>query len=465
MLKRGAFMDFLTFPTPEDIRKAISSGQLEKAEKLIKERLENRVCREIKNMNQKLHFELYRIQLLKRAYKLKEKEAYKKLKRRIEGLTKEEFVAMARDGVLDSMNIDGEKFYETRFDSNLFFNYPAYKKRQKETREDKLAKKRRELINKSIDRLLKGERPKAYKVRLRINLKCESPINEKVNVWLPFPKEGFQQWDVKLINASHEPIIAPNNVGQRTVFMQGLDTDEFFVEFSYKVHEWIGHQKLYQSAGTENLAQEDLSEKPPHILFTKYLYNLIDIIFHGEDFKKYKDIERARKIYDFITLNVHYSYVLPYALYDNISEYVATVFKGDCGFQAILFITLCRMVGVPTKWQSGLSVTPFSASPHDWALVFLQDYGWVPVDLSFGGGRRDNEKHRLFYFTNLDSFRMFANTEFQSEFQPSKIAWRSDPYDNQLGEMELISKQEDGYVLDTLSEIKVLEFKNIKNNR
>ena len=46
-----------------------------------------------------------------------------------------------------------------------------------------------------------------------------------------------------------------------------------------------------------------------------------------------------------------------YFTISNISEYAATNLKGDCGVQAILFITLCRIAGIPAKWQSGLYVS------------------------------------------------------------------------------------------------------------
>ncbi len=45
-----------------------------------------------------------------------------------------------------------------------------------------------------------------------------------------------------------------------------------------------------------------------------------------------------------------------YFLLDDIAEYCAVNQKGDCGVQALLFITLCRIVGIPARWQSGLSV-------------------------------------------------------------------------------------------------------------
>lgn len=447
-------MEFLVIPTPEDIKRDIIKGHFKKVEREIKGRLKQNIPQ---NISKKLIFELYRMQILKSTYRINEKEAFKILKKKLKGLTIQEFRDLTQKGILDWMYIDGVPFYESRFDSNLFFNYQEFRERQRITENLKLNKKRRKLIDSRLSELIKKQKTKAYQVRAKISIERTEPNGSNINVWLPFPKEEFQQSEVRLLSSSHEPLIAPNEVGQRTVCMRGMDTEVFYIEFSYKIHEWIGMKKLY----TQKPSKEDLSEKLPHIVFTPYLYNLIDLIFNGEDLRSLEDITKARRIYDFITLNVNYSYVLPYALYDNIPEYVATVLKGDCGFQALLFITICRMVDIPAKWQSGWSITPISASPHDWALIYLGDYGWVPVDLSFGGARRDNEDLRLFYFTNLDGFRMFSNTEFQSEFYPRKISWRLDPYDNQIGEMEIIEKQEYGYIIDTKSKIEVIEFTTI----
>ncbi|MGC8955892.1 MAG: transglutaminase-like domain-containing protein [Fervidobacterium sp.] len=449
-------MDFLVFPTPEDIKRDILSGKLKRAKMKIKERLEHKIPH---GLNKKLHFELYRILLLRKTYSITKERAFQILKKRLRNLKKSEFEMMMSENVLEWMYIDDVPYFENRFDSNLFFNYPKFKDRQKMDYDFRLANRRRAIINKSITKLIDGGKPTKFQIRAKITLKRENPTQSKVRVWLPFPKEAYQQSDVELILSSHDVEIAPNNVGQRTVYMEGFDSENFYVEFVYKIQDWIGFEGLYR----DNPTKEDLSEKLPHIRFTPYLWNLIDLIFHGEDLKNIDDITKARRIYDFITLNVNYSYVLPYALYDNIPEYVATVFKGDCGFQALLFITLCRMVGVPARWQSGWSITPLIASPHDWAIIYLEKYGWVPVDLSFGGGRRENEGLRLFYFTNLDGFRMIANTEFQSDFVPNKLSWRLDPYDNQSGEMEVITKEEDGYVIDLESKIEVIEFKKVKS--
>ncbi len=75
----------------------------------------------------------------------------------------------------------------------------------------------------------------------------------------------------------------------------------------------------------------------------------------------------------------------------NISEYCAVNQKGDCGVQALLFITLCRMANIPAEWESGLYVSEFFVGPHDWARFYLPEYGWLYVDVSFGAAHFEGE--------------------------------------------------------------------------
>ncbi|MEO0230800.1 MAG: transglutaminase-like domain-containing protein, partial [candidate division WOR-3 bacterium] len=174
-----------------------------------------------------------------------------------------------------------------------------------------------------------------------------------------------------------------------------------------------------------------------------------DITKSGDTF-----IERIKNVYDFVTLKVRYSYVKPYIFYDNIPQFVAENLRGDCGFQALLFIALCRILGIPARWQSGWFITPFGASPHDWAVAYFGKYGWRPVDLSFGGKKKDDLSRRMFYLGNLDGCRMIANDEFMCDFYPETNFIREDPYDNQVGEAEY----EDGKAYGE-HKIEVLEFR------
>ena len=60
-----------------------------------------------------------------------------------------------------------------------------------------------------------------------------------------------------------------------------------------------------------------------------------------------------------------YRYQPAYLQLDCIGDQCAKTLRGDCGVFALLFITLCRIAGIPARWQSGLSVRPDGAGPHD----------------------------------------------------------------------------------------------------
>ena len=96
---------------------------------------------------------------------------------------------------------------------------------------------------------------------------------------------------------------------------------------------------------------------------------------------------------------MRYAYVRAYRLIENGAEYAAANLRGDCGLQALLFITLCRILGIPARWESGLMADPTYIGSHDWAQFYTEAWGWLPVDCSFGGAgyRKNSPERRAFY--------------------------------------------------------------------
>ena len=59
--------------------------------------------------------------------------------------------------------------------------------------------------------------------------------------------------------------------------------------------------------------------------------------------------------------------------------------KGDCTEYSDLFVALCRAKNIPARFVAGYTLRFDDISPkHNWVEVFLQDYGWVPFDPSWG---------------------------------------------------------------------------------
>lgn len=110
---------------------------------------------------------------------------------------------------------------------------------------------------------------------------------------------------------------------------------------------------------------------------------------------------------------------------------------GDCGQVALLFITLARYNGIPAKWQSGFMMHPNGLNLHDWAEVYFEGIGWVPVDQSFG--RRDlnmGDDITYFYANGIDAYRWIVNNDYSCPLFPEKTYLRSETVDFQRGELE-----------------------------
>lgn len=426
-------MEFLCVSLPEEIVKFENRGDFKVAKEKIQAMLE-KGCP--KMMKKRLEYELYRIERIKKNYPFDSLEALNILKKTIKDFKESEFEALNRENRLDFVDFDGDRFFERRFADNLCFAEKPYMERKIV---DKDREQANQLLHNRLDELLKGAPPKTYRVRARITKKLlkTSENSQIIKCWLPLPKCDLQQAAASRLKTDlKEYVVSGKSHPQRTLFAKedykAGKEHAFSVEFEYTISEVISNVDPDKVRKTSSNMTNFLGEQLPHIIFTPYLKQLACEITKGES----NPYLKAKRIYDWITLNVHYSFMKEYKFYEDLSTYTAVNLKGDCGVQALLFITLCRISGVPARWQSGWYANPLVQGNHDWALFYCEPYGWLPVDCSFGGARRDNSAYREFYFGNLDAYRLVTTTGFMAPFFPKKEFIRNDPYDNQTGEME-----------------------------
>lgn len=253
-------------------------------------------------------------------------------------------------------------------------------------------------------------------------------------VHIPLPIETDAQSNIVIHSATDGAYISPASAKQRTAswkvkYEKGL---RFTVDYSFDIT--MKYVKPDPACVSDEQPADFTGEDYPHIRFTPYLRSLCAEIVGGEK----NPLLKARKIYDYITANLKYSYMREYLLLETIPEFAALNFRGDCGVQALLFITLCRIAGIGAQWQSGLSIGPTYVGSHDWARYYIAPYGWLYCDLSRGQGAFQRGELDLwnFSFSSVEPMRCAANSSFQAQFDPPKKYIRIDPYDNQTGEIE-----------------------------
>lgn len=426
-------LQYLTVPLPEDLQKMKGHGDFELLQKVIGRKLKADLPFALRK---RLELEQEILLRIPADYPYSWEEAEDLLRRNLKNFQEKELELFWEDNAMEWIYVNGKVRFHRLFLENLFKTRPALAKRNLFPENQTGSIKNFELLDSAIAKMKESGRLRVhFHIRSTIRI-AESArrIGETVQVHLPLPVEYAQVKNFRLLAASPEPAeIAPRDYPQRTVCFETAlkENMEFSVEYEFENH--MEYRELNSGKVLDAQPTFYTEELPPHIHFTPYLRSLAEDIVGEEK----NPLLKAHKIYDFITSRVMYSFVRSYSTIDDLTSYVATGLKGDCGLQALLFITLCRISGVPARWQSGLYATPYEVGNHDWAQFYIAPYGWLFADCSFGGTafRNGVPARREFYFGHLDPFRIPAASEFQHEFSVPTGHLRSDPYDNQDGEV------------------------------
>jgi hypothetical protein len=353
------------------------------------------------------------------------------------------------DGSLEFKVIDGKKSYFSRAASNLFrINKEA--KAQKEKidgyQKDGLDVFLESYIPKVLDESANAQeslvKPVTSKLDYKVTVNANVvPDGEIIKCWLPFPREGhLRQTEIKLLSTNaDEYVIADNKNPQRTIYMQKTAQKDqptvFNIQFEVKNYNevnFIEPALIKPYDKNSELYKTFTAERPPHIVFSDKIKKLSkDIV--GDETNPYLI---AKKIFTWISTNIPWAGAREYSTIENISEYCIDRKHGDCGIKTLLFMTLCRYNGIPVKWQSGWMLHPGEVNLHDWCEIYLEGYGWLPVDQSFGLVDSEIEDEKYFFLGSIDAYHLIVNDDCSTPLFPAKIFPRSETVDFQRGELE-----------------------------
>ena len=421
---------------PEDILRMKHHGDFDGAIRLIDFRLKDENLPNALRCCLQIHREM--LVRLPEEFPYTCEEALAIIREHIQDFTEEEFYRIIGERRIRWHYIGGEMRIFNRFFSSLVKAYPGFAKRAGVTLPGvESAIGGIPLLDYAMKQM-KENGAMTNRIRIRASVKVKDEHFTPgmfIRAHLPIPSACQQQSDIRIEKVFPENAhIAPEDAPQRTVCWEETmeDNHEFTVEYSY-LHTALYHDTAPMTAQPQT-HDFCLEEQAPHIVFTPYIRALVEELTEGVT----DPMEKARRFYDFITLNMRYTFMPSYFLLESIPDTCAQNFNGDCGVFALLFLTLCRCAGIPAQWQSGFTAEPDFCGGHDWVRFYVEPYGWLYADTSYGvsAQRNGNEERRKFYFGNLDPYRMVANNAFAAPFTVRKDHWRADPFDNQVGEME-----------------------------
>ncbi len=133
---------------------------------------------------------------------------------------------------------------------------------------------------------------------------------------------------------------------------------------------------------------------------------------------------RAEMIFDYMTTN--FRLTEKSRRQDSDSLDLTKHKRGDAYDFAVVYTALLRAAGIPARMLSGILVNADKRTQnHWWSEFYLEDFGWVPVDVALGVGMEfepfQNERHSSkYYFGNIDA-QHIAFSLAQNVIKPSAL--------------------------------------------
>lgn len=264
-----------------------------------------------------------------------------------------------------------------------------------------------------------------YRFRVK-NLPLGAGDRSLVRVWAPCPQTTPDQEITQLERKAPAAISesAEFEFGNRILYFElpVPESGEFGADFPYRVtrrevlfagHSELGRQETMDDAKRELfLRAETLVPKSG-----KPLTLLKETPFRADR------LRMARQLYDLVDTHVTYKKEgTGWGRGD--TEWVCDSRYGNCTDFHSLFISLARSQALPARFEIGFSISPdASEGPvtgyHCWAWFYLDDRGWVPVDIS------EADKHpelKDYYFGQLSADRVLFSTGRDLQLEPEPAA-------------------------------------------
>ena len=296
----------------------------------------------------------------------------------------------------------------------------------------------------------RGTNPEGLAHEVTYRFTVDVPYSEGIkgdtlHVWMPLPLENSlcgRQSDLRILDKSHDNIVLS---GDKSVHNTVFFTAPAPAEGDTAHFEYVGR---YVTAGQYVSAADIKSGLKPYDktseTYVRYTRlpdgpHIVDMakLAHEIVGDETEPFAQSELVYDYIINRYPWAGAREYSTLSCIPQYVVDEGHGDCGQVSLLYISLMRSLGVPARWESGWMLHHGEVNLHDWAEVYFEGVGWVPVDVSFGRyTSSDDPEVTGFYSHGMDSYRMASNKGVGGKLYPEKKYVRSETVDFQLGEVE-----------------------------
>ena len=249
-----------------------------------------------------------------------------------------------------------------------------------------------------------------YLVQLSADISdVDMGTNSLITLRVPRPQPSSRQRGITLTEFNPQPVFQDYNksvihqLNASHITQEKTGFSQTFVIPVHSVETTIQADKVQKFSDTSRLLYKVYTAPDACIPSDEETIVSLAKTIIGKETNPYK---QARLIYDYMVDN--YKLLQQLQPKDISSLQLLDLLLGDAYDFAIIFTALCRAAGIPAIPVSGIIVdNAKNGQNHWWAEIYLENFGWVPVDVALAAGLNFNlpseiENPREFYFGNLD---------------------------------------------------------------
>lgn len=236
--------------------------------------------------------------------------------------------------------------------------------------------------------------------------------NNEIRVWIAQPLSFECQ---KIEKFSIYPAPQKNyrdKQGNKILYFYLKDGKNIEIKMNFKATLWKNKIKIKK----ENIAKANIKLFNQYIKNEKFLEQTDQIKKLTDKITKNNELvsDKIKSIFSFISRNFKYCYPVKQRGVKNLN---LNDLKGDCGEYSGLFVTMCRILKIPSRNNTGFVISPKYKKivEHGWASVYLKPYGWIDFDAQYAATEKSGIKK---YFGQRNDYRIIFTNGFNIPLKP-----------------------------------------------
>lgn len=235
-----------------------------------------------------------------------------------------------------------------------------------------------------------------------------------IKVWLTQPLNSPTQKIESLLISPKPQVYYQDTQGNKILYFEFKNQGDINIQMNIKVTLLKNKINLTKEKFSLPLSSSKLFQQ--YTKNEKFLEQTLAVKDLTKKIIKKNDniLNTLQSIFNFVIKNFKYCYPVKQR---GIKYLDLNKLEGDCGEYSSLFVTMCRILKIPARNNTGFVIFPKQRkiAEHGLAEVYLKPFGWLDFDTQYASLERNTKK----YFAQRSDYRIVFTNGFNIPLKPA----------------------------------------------